>query len=583
MLDGFEETFNDLATRFIANIRMDDADFLAGYDPRKSSGFPFMDTLGIEYYHQKYFEKRIEQYTRDILINGMLTRALKLLGYAIESDNSKQPDNRVGPFLGNSEFEAGAGYEFCASIDGRSFACRYADLDDEAAEEILKELGADELYVINMVKWDVVDITEEDVSTTKTGIGEVVRCPLFYFFERHIGREEYQHYIRRLATIIEGTHRLIGAESIRRLNSYHLGTFRMSVEGLIMARIDAMRNGYERVRDDPAWEDFEDRILGPFDYKVMDEESLRKYPNLSERSRNLLFESGVLWRFGSDMKLWRYVLGRSDVAKSLFTSEYLFAEFDGDACFDYTTVISGYIKSIEQLLYEMLKITAGGVTLRNRGYGRDWCPERIRRNYYITLDEENEAYADSTLGSLIKALSPMSNRKKVFLFSENSDWVKTVIDCLNCYKDECRNNHFHKDVMTDWRYVQQVRDNTLFLYIVLLGGCRMSGSTDTDMAALGVVPDFRLERMHYLASTDSGATFVTIHDDDDSNIAKRIKTIEATSSIAYFDEDGFANEITLRLARKHGEGDKMLGIKREMLAHEDVFLMVGNEELEELI
>ena len=168
------------------------------------------------------------------------------------------------------------------------------DLADEAAEEILKELGADELYVINIVKWDVVDITEEDVSTTNTNSGEVVRCPLLYFFERQIGREEYWHYIGRIATIMEGT----------------------------------------------------------------------------------------------------------------------------------------------------------------------------------------------------------SNSKKVFLFSENSDWMKTVTDCLNCYKDECRNDHFHKDVMTDWRRVQLVRDNTLFLYIILLGGCRMSGSADRDMVALDVVPDFRLERMH---------------------------------------------------------------------------------------
>lgn len=582
MLDGFEEAFGDLATRFIANTRMDDADFLAGYDPRKSSGFPFLDTLGIEYYHQKYFERRIEQYTRDILINGVLTRALKLLGYTIESDNSRQPDDRVGPFLSNSEFEAEVSYEFCASIDGRSFACRYTDLDDEAAEEILKELGADELYVINMVKWDVVDITGEDVSTTKTGNGDVVRCPLFHFFERHIGKEEYWHYIKRLATIIEGTHRLIGAESIRRLNSYHLGTFRMSVENEIVARIDAMRKGYERAHD-PAWEDFEDRILGLFDYKVMDEESLGKYPNLGERSRDLLFESGALWRFGSDLRLWRYVLGRSNVAKSLFTSEYLFTEFDGDACFDYTAVISGYLKSIEQLLYEILRITEGGVTLRNRGFRKSWCPERIRDKEYVVPDADNLQYVDSTLGSLIKALTPTSNRKKVFLFSDNSDWVKTVTDCLKCYKDECRNNHFHKDVMTDWWRVQQVRDNTLFLYIVLLGGCRMSGSVDRDMAAFDVVSDLRLERMHYLASTDSGATFVTVHDDDGSDIAKRIKTIEATSSLAEFDEDGFVNEITLKLARKDGEGEKMLGIKRGMLAHEHVYLVVGNGELEELI
>lgn len=195
------------------------------------------------------------------------------------------------------------------------------DFADEAAEEILKELGADELYVINMVKWDVVDITEEDVSTTNTDSGEVVRCPLLYFFERHIGREEYWHYIGRIATIMEGTHRLIGAESIRRLNSYHLGTFRMSVENKIVARINAMRDGYERAHDS-AWEDFEERILRPFDYKVMDEESLRKYPNLHKRSRDLLFEFGALWRFGLDMRLWRYVLGKGDIAKSLLASEY---------------------------------------------------------------------------------------------------------------------------------------------------------------------------------------------------------------------------------------------------------------------
>ena len=41
--------------------------------------------------------------------------------------------------------------------------------------------------------------------------------------------------------------------------------------------------------------------------------------------------------------------------------------------------------------------------------------------------------------------------------------------------------------------------------------------------------------------------------------------------------------ITLRLAKTSGDREKMLGIKRGMLAHEHVYLTVDNGELEELV
>lgn len=49
-------------------------------------------------------------------------------------------------------------------------------------------------------------------------------------------------------------------------------------------------------------------------------------------------------------------MGDEDFAKSFMTSEYLFELFKNKINIDYTWVICGYVKSVEQLLYKFMKL-----------------------------------------------------------------------------------------------------------------------------------------------------------------------------------------------------------------------------------
>src|SRR5690606_5199181 len=51
------------------------------------------------------------------------------------------------------------------------------------------------------------------------------------------------------------------------------------------------------------------------------------------------------------MRMEQAFVGFTDFARSYLTSEYLYRYFEGNSLFDYTPIVSGYIKSIEQLLH----------------------------------------------------------------------------------------------------------------------------------------------------------------------------------------------------------------------------------------
>ena len=71
------------------------------------------------------------------------------------------------------------------------------------------------------------------------------------------------------------------------------------------------------------------------------------------------------------------------------------------------------------------------------------------------------------------------------------------MDCLDCYRDECRNGCFHKDNVDDWDIVETVKANTIFIYVLLLGCCKLNGDDMTVKGLLGIIEDDRLEQLYY--------------------------------------------------------------------------------------
>ena len=155
---------------------------------------------------------------------------------------------------------------------------------------------------------------------------------------------------------------------------------------------------------------------------------------------------------------------------------------------DYTSIVSGYLKSIEQLIYELMKICLNNTTEElwitrksglNRIKNKDkkmYLDNNSRENpdnkghYQISFIPESEQYFDTSLGSLIWFLH---NYKNLWCLSKQSfDYIFGINGILQKYKQECRNEHFHKDNIYDYKKVERIRNNTILLFFLILGSIK---------------------------------------------------------------------------------------------------------------
>lgn len=200
--------------------------------------------------------------------------------------------------------------------------------------------------------------------------------------------------------------------------------------------------------------------------------------------------------------LFRVLLGSAEFAESFVTSEWLFHSLEGTVYFDYTSVISGYLKSVEQLLLQIVKANVGNnckITLKSTKKGDairagvsrytfdknkgDFRPILDGRNFfkeYIDLEANQMEYMDSDLGTFEYFLR---NNPHIFfsqLQQASATYGKTycaiIADMVSCFRTECRNGYFHTHNLNDWGTVVKIRENALMIYTLLLGGCNLSAS-----------------------------------------------------------------------------------------------------------
>ena len=116
------------------------------------------------------------------------------------------------------------------------------------------------------------------------------------------------------------------------------------------------------------------------------------------------------------------MVGSEEFAESFRTSEWLYYSLKDLKHFDYTAVISGYLKSVEQLLYKIVmlnvdnncKITMSGAgdigreAVRNRVRTYKWdhgswtivpASDRTVKYKYIDLTQAQVQYMDSSIGT----------------------------------------------------------------------------------------------------------------------------------------------------------------------------------------
>ena len=457
-LDRYQAIIKHHADNFKA--RFEHKVFEGGYKrfvnatPGNSSDFPLFNIASDNFYIYQKYEKTLQSDIRNYLINPILEELLNENGYEIKSPLE---DMRSCVDFSNYAIEQYNLYpfQFIIKRDNIRIGVRYTELydTDDVVRELIKDFQIDKVVILhfsndtNFVSYINSEIIDESHYTIKM------------FLDEFISENLYQDFLTMVIEAIDDIKKLIGFEVIPRLNMSNLTRVRLKLR--------------ESLQD--------------VDFHALSYNSKNKFNNLEKYDLNIIcsnLEEGKA----------QVLLGKSDFAKSYLTSEYLYQVLVDNCNFDYTSVVAGYLKTIEQFLYQILlyqlKIDKSEKWIKRgkkyvyrnkkRIYPRK---EEIRENpknkgtYQILVTRNNLQFMDVSLGSLIWYVTDNENCWEISEQGRN-----LLNNFLLDYKASVRNGYFHKHNLEDIEEMKRIRNNTLFLLNFMIGSLR-----DFDITKFGAL------------------------------------------------------------------------------------------------
>ena len=466
------------------------------YDSRHryyhGKGFPLlMSNKDNEYVVDE--ENFLEGCTRVFLINPMIKKLLVLHGIR---DDWRFGDTFSDAFhLPNRLYENDAYVEFIFEHNQKRIGCRYTRSSYSSTETAVMERdntycihhksipGFDVLSPIDevwLIDWS--GITDEELASIcrlPDGMASYNRAiSVRAFFSENFSTTEYELFLEVARNAICEAQNIIALKAVPQLRPNNMLLFKdVVLEGFsevpVAQRTYKFENGIVPTQ----------KVLSAADIQTIDQ------------------------RFFID-KFREAIIGNSDFAKSFITSEYLFRAISDGLGIDYTAIVVGYLKSIEQLMY-LLYISAfdGKPSLKYWDrYHFDkknpfdpnlpqfrydpFEPQKkwMQMEYYHPIRTGDDAMEFGGLALFLRYFD------KIWNVSE--DGKEYIFACLDDYRDSCRNAHFHKDNIsfTEYGTVKRIRNNTQVLLYYLLGGFLMLDTRASEFEQLGVV-DFSFDRL----------------------------------------------------------------------------------------
>lgn len=155
---------------------------------------------------------------------------------------------------------------------------------------------------------------------------------------------------------------------------------------------------------------------------------------------------------------YELLLGDKDFCSSFITSEWLFDNLDIGTLLDKTYVVTGYIKSIEQLMFYLIQKSS----VKNSIIGI------LDSGEIKTVDVQSENFYRATLGNMMYYLKSYTNR---YIYHSNisNNAIKKSIEIINDWIKVERNGYFHKHNIQSSSRVAEIREKTYLLYFLLIG------------------------------------------------------------------------------------------------------------------
>ncbi len=428
---------------------------------RKSRGIPIgfqqLETANNTYYEYAFFERVLEWKIRDILINQSLRNIFDLFEI-----KSFWPDKKYEVLFNNEAIEDIYPFEFILEEDNKRIGYRYTFLLDDDIDELMNNYNLSAIYQIDWNK-------KKRNKRAENAHFKIITFEAF--FRKWFIKVDFETVFNKFKLAVKKANDDIGFDTIPHLTLRYLSNFKIEVDKNLL-NINYRDKRFLIVNETEKIVNLEHVVLKKTDYDICDD------------------------RFIND-GLYKSLLGTESFAKCFITAEYQYQIFKNQNNFDFTSVACGYLKTIEQLIYKLIKINIefpsnddlwimknsskipdsmykDGVTVRK--------PKKKAKQVIFKKDFED--YFNITLTPMINFLNDNENGWNI-----SDDARSKIYRLLKNYAQDCRNDHFHKDNIGEYSVVTKIRNNTILLSYLLIGGYKMSGNSNTDKKVLGIDDD----------------------------------------------------------------------------------------------
>ena len=503
----------------------------------KAGGFPvFFENQ--TYNEQSFFEERIENAIWKILVNDILKDMFcdeycASKGIAVEW-------KRMHPQITYSyveKTEEKYPLEFVVVSDGKRTGYRYTNCYwlEEQMEAVFKNNSLDDLRIIDFSS-DKISSFMHPIMVSPKYRSLVAKVTLRDFFVEFFSEEEYDTYLSNVQTAVLEAYRYVGLQTVPNMTLQYMAYFiKKELKEISGSYLGSQE--YKVINIDDLKDGLKDRVnrasdvISADDYKIMDE-------NFYNHGR------------------YYAMCGGEAFAHSFLTSEYLYKTMQSNNHFDYTAVVAGYLKSIEQLLYKTVLFTLNNGTERElwikyRYVKAETQPEtrNFNNTKHVRFVPENEKFFDTAFTPLVNLLNVNVNGWSVSKKARNR-----IITCLNVFCAECRNEHFHKDNISieDIDEVKTIRHNTMILFYYILGAYAFSGDAEKDKEVLGI-KDRRYDEMYQaiMAQSAGGDYFILSFADDQQILC----AFPMNHGAPEYDESGLMKNPKLRFVKVNRDID----------------------------
>lgn len=428
---------------------------------RNGSDFPLFSIASDNFYIYQKYERVLQSDVRNYLINPILEELLNNYGYKVESQLEKL---RKHSGYNNDKIERYSicPFQFIFTKNNLRYGVRYTNLydTDDIVKDLIKNFQIDKVIILHFSD-------EQDFGLNQyREVINISDCSIKMFFEKFINENLYHYFLATLEEVIEEMQKLIGFDTIPSINISNITSVKLELR-------EALNN---------------------IDFRLLTYNSSKEFDSLGRNDLSNICSN-------LDKGKAQILIGESDFAQSYITSEYLYQvlvdKFNYNKLeykFDYTSVVAGYLKTIEQFLYKLLcyqmnydrseKWIKRGKKYVKRNYKREYPrQEEVRENpknkgvYQVLVTRNNLKFMDISLGSLIWYVSDNENCWNL------SDHGKELLKSLLLdYKDSVRNGYFHKHNLEDIEEVKRIRENTLYILCFIIGSLK-----DFDNSKFGIL------------------------------------------------------------------------------------------------